>query len=216
MDDDLLDRAVELNRVYLSRGLGTAVAVGEYVLDAFFDGDLNLARANRTEHVSLRALGGREDLVVSHSFISKALRVLEQIDLLPVGVAESLTMAQHVQLLPVKRVETKVSLARKVASGGLSTRDFEIAVRRVRKRECGRSPRVGRPPLPPLVKNLGKLTRLVDVILSEAPGDDLLADFPSEDARRILRDAGSQLKDLEAYIARARAQIGGMDQESGV
>ena len=124
VDDDILDRAVaDLNAIYVTKGLETAVAIGEYVLDAFFDGDLTRARNTRKRHVSFRALGNRVDLLVSYSFISNALGVIEQIELLPGDVVGALTLTHHKLLLPVRDLGTKVKLARMAAAQELPTRD---------------------------------------------------------------------------------------------
>ena len=46
VDSQILDQAViELNRIYIAKGLEAARAMGEYVLETFFDGSLEKAVA---------------------------------------------------------------------------------------------------------------------------------------------------------------------------
>lgn len=208
VDDDILDRAVaDLNAIYVTKGLETAVAIGEYVLDAFFDGDLTRARNTRKKHVSFRALGNRVDLLVSYSFISNALGVIEQIELLPGDVVRALTLTHHKLLLPVRDLGTKVKLARMAAAQELPTRDFERAVRKVRAEETEKGPRVGRPPLPTIVKGLRRLSKAVDLTIAEVQGDDPLAGCPPDETRRLLGDLDARMKDLGDFLARVRASI---------
>ena len=70
LDEALLDKAVaEINRIYVSKGLETARAIGNYVVNAFFGGDLESFRQREKKHVTFRALADREELHVAYNTI---------------------------------------------------------------------------------------------------------------------------------------------------
>jgi len=102
-DDELLAKAVEeINGLYIRRGLEMALEMGKYVVDSFFDGDVeNFARHNR-DHVSFRALGNRDDLQVSYNTIWYATAVYAQQHKLPEACRLALPLTHQRLLLPVK------------------------------------------------------------------------------------------------------------------
>ena len=87
LDETLLDKAVaEINRIYVSKGLETARAIGNYVVGAFFGGDLESFRQREKKHVTFRALANREELHVAYNTIWYSVAVLGQLRQLPENI----------------------------------------------------------------------------------------------------------------------------------
>jgi hypothetical protein len=138
-----LDRiAAELNRIYVRGGLQTVVAVGSYILDTFFDGDLDAYRNRLGDWGTFRELSRRDDLAMSPSFLAVSVDILLQLDLLPRELGSKLYFSQHRALLPVHDPAVKLELARRAVDRDLSSRDLQ---RLVWKR-LGPDGRAGGPP----------------------------------------------------------------------
>jgi len=140
-DDELLAKAVEeINGLYIRRGLEMALEMGKYVVDSFFDGDVeNFARHNR-DHVSFRALGNRDDLQVSYNTIWYATAVYAQQHKLPEACRLALPLTHQRLLLPVKDPKVKARLANKALKKQMSTRDKALlaaVIGHVFHRACG-------------------------------------------------------------------------------
>ena len=112
IDQGTIDRAVlDLNRLYTRGSLETVKAIGEYLLETFFDGDFEHARSRVRKDVSLRALAERDDLLFSPAFLSRSLGILEQLKMLPGDIGASLSVSHHKILLAVKSERYKRRLA---------------------------------------------------------------------------------------------------------
>ena len=119
LDANLLDEAVEhINSIYVGKGLELAVAVGELVLERFFDGDPAAFADRGRKHVSFRALAKRDDLRMSFSHVWKSVAVVVQMRALPEGARDALSFSHQVLLLPVKDEKKKASLARRALEQG--------------------------------------------------------------------------------------------------
>ncbi len=78
IDGALLDRAVsELNQLYRTKGLETARAVAEVVIDVFFGGSLDNFKARSGSHISFAELKKRSDLQVSYQFVPSEYWILK-------------------------------------------------------------------------------------------------------------------------------------------
>lgn len=167
VDAELLDKAVAvINRIYVSKGLETARAIGNYVVEAFFGGDLESFGQRQKKHVTFRALAEREDLHVAYNTIWYSVAVLDQLRLLPEDVAEALPLSHHKLLLPVADADVKAKLAAKAVEEKLSSREFAEVVKAARVAQSGK-PRGGRPPLPAVVKGIRRLQKAVALATSE-------------------------------------------------
>jgi len=188
VDPGLLDGAVErINEIYVRKGMETVLGVGRYVLDTFFDGDAANFRDHAKGHATFRQLAEREgDLHMSHVWIWRAVSIVDQLQALPEGADTQLPYTHHTLLLPVKSEKKKAKLAQKAMDEGLSKRDLEAEVRKVRTKEKGAS-KAGRPPLPRFVKTVHKIEKLA-VDDEELWGD--LEDFDkldSDEADRLYK-----------------------------
>jgi hypothetical protein len=157
----LVDGAVDhINRIYIRKGLEVAIEVGRYVLDTFFDGDSALVADHGKDQPTFRALADRDDLMMSHAAIWRAVRIAVQLPALPEQAATLLPYTHHTLLLPIRDRTTKAELAQAAINDGLTSRDFEARVKEARQAEKTDN-RGGRQPLPAFVKTIRKVGRLV-------------------------------------------------------
>lgn len=161
VDEQLLDNAVqEINRLYITKGMETYQAIGEYVLQTFFDGDVESVRSHGRKHASFRALGDREDLHAGYTFIWRSVNMVLQLRQLPAPVAEQLPFTHHIALLPIKAEDAKRKLAEKAVKGSWTSRQLAGEVKEIRAKQRAKT-KVGRPPLPEVVKLVGHLFRVI-------------------------------------------------------
>ncbi|MBI5609741.1 MAG: hypothetical protein HY902_12785 [Deltaproteobacteria bacterium] len=156
--DPSIDAAVQwLNRAVQASGVRLAMEVSEYVLTTFFGGDFNaFADHDRTKPQSFAALVRRQDLAISETTLYRLVRIGQQARHLPSAVAEALSPTHHRVLLGVRDLRHKGRLAREAAE-----QNWTVArlAQEVKALEPGNTSKTGRPPLPPLVKALGEVTR---------------------------------------------------------
>ncbi|MBI4438218.1 hypothetical protein HY631_04670 [Candidatus Uhrbacteria bacterium] len=196
VDKALVDQVVaHVNRVASVKGMETVLEIGAVVLDKMFDGDPANFRRRGEEHLSFRELASRNEageLHVSHSFIWRAVSVLEQYRLLPETVRAALPYTHHTLLLPVKDEAAKVQLAQRAAEAGWSKRKLEEEVQKVRAKAKGDS-KAGRPPLPRFVKAIHRFQKLL-VTPDETFGDLDRVDQLTEDEAAALYQAVTGMK----------------------
>jgi hypothetical protein len=163
VDAALVDQAVaDLNAIYASKGIETARALGEYVVDRFFGGDVDEATGfgpSGERHRSFRALAERDDLHVSHAHLWVSVRVLAQLRQLPDEVASALPLSHHRRLLAIHDEETKVRLAEEAVRNGLTVKALEAEVAHARAQVATGATR-GRKPLAGWVKAVNALGRI--------------------------------------------------------
>jgi hypothetical protein len=153
----VVDQAIrEINAIWRQGGLSTVVAIGDYLIRAFFEGDLELAQSRRpTKEKALSELFSRVDeLELSLHALRRAVPIALQYRALPRQVADHLSAAHHAELLPVPQLENKISLARIAIDEGLTSKELRREVRRVHKPQAG-----GRPRGPALLRLTGGLAR---------------------------------------------------------
>jgi hypothetical protein len=203
---DLLDRAVEdINRIYRAHGLETARAIGEYVVNAFFAGDLEIALRRSRSHATWRALAGRDDLLVSHSHLWWCVQVLDQLRRLPDDIGAALSVSHHRRLLALRDEETRARLAEAAVAEDLTVRQLEERVA-ARRTEEQAGERRGRKPLPRIVKAIRALRR-VD-LGGEVGSDEEVGALGDEEAAEVIAEIEAQLRALEALRERV---LGGRD-----
>lgn len=206
VNSKLLDEAVEdLNRLYRTKGLETARAVGEYVLETFFEGDVDNFRTAGTKHVSFRNLAKREDLQLSYLFIWNSVAVVDQLRLLPEKIAEALPLSHHKLLLPVKDEKKKVQLAEAAVNQKLSKRAFVKSVREVRDAQKSES-NVGRPTTPGFAKAVTALKKVVKTA-SEDITDEKIIGFGVDKAKKALATLEGHIGALQEVAEELRRRV---------
>lgn len=205
-DTSLIKKAVDdLNRLHSSMALEMACRMGEYVLRVFFNGDTKRFRERGRRHVSFRRLAERDDLQVSVSFLSTAVSVVEQLQLLPPAVARQLPLSHHRLLLPVKDKETKLELARWAADGHSSKRQLADRVRRYRL--LSGDNRRGRPPTPPLIKTLRQLRKTAEQLLTVSGQEWFVGCYPDDETAALVDDLETELKAVVGIVRIVRNRL---------
>ena len=107
---------MELNRLYQTGGLVTALSIGHYLIQTIFGGDSQRAIDRKRHPNSFRALATRKDLRVKYTFLYYCVVVCEQVRLMPPSLAAALPLGHHKQLLLIKDVDRKIEFARLAAA----------------------------------------------------------------------------------------------------
>ena len=196
VDDKLVDSAVEeINRLHSAKGLELARAMGEYLVKTFFGGDLDNFGVEKS-HASWRALANREDLQVSHSTLWFSVAILAQLRQLPEDVGTALSVSHHRLLVPVRDPKAKERVARKAVEQGLTVSQFEAEVAKVRKTE--KRSKGGRPAIPPHLKALRRLPRLLEPVSEFAVTTDDVELLGQDRMKELLADLEAQISTLRA------------------
>jgi hypothetical protein len=152
-----LDAAVaEINRIYITGGLKTTVALGHYILDTFFDGNPETYHSKSENLPSFRALYKRNDLAVSRTLLGQSVNVALQVEQLPREIATRLNVTQHKALLPIKDHDVKLEFAQATLEEGLSGTAIQ---RRIWDRFGSDATRPGGSPMSPPAKAIRLLER---------------------------------------------------------
>lgn len=207
IDSALLDQVVaNLNQLYAVKGLETARAVAESVIQFFFAGNVENFHDRHGSHLSFRELAKREDLRVTYQFVWNSCAVVDQLRMLPPDVANALPMSHHKMLLPIKDTSTKQALAKVAVDDGLTKRQFEVHVKKARA-ELKADSNAGRPPLPAFAKAFGKVRRIVEQAQSEDVGEHSFTHYSKEDARELLLRLEQDVAVLSSVAARVRELV---------
>lgn len=160
LTQDPLDPLVaHINALFVRKGLEVVLEIGRFVLETVFGGDLTLVADRGKDHPTFRALAERDDLLMSHTSIWRAVRIVLQLPALPEEAAMRLPSTHHAMLLPVRDEATKADLAQLALDEGLSSREFEAWVKEARQKEKV-DKRGGRKRLPAFVKTVHKVEKL--------------------------------------------------------
>src|SRR5437867_3362313 len=115
---DRLDRHVEaaiarINQMWRTGVLSAVVAIGDYVIQQFFEGDLELASSqNPNKSASFNKLLEREkDLPFSSTSLRRMVFIAVQYHQMPLQIADRLSRTQHEKLLRVQDPQIKLQLA---------------------------------------------------------------------------------------------------------
>jgi hypothetical protein len=203
IDRGLLDEAVvSLNHIHASKGMELAREMGEYVVQAFFGGDLDAFHMRGRGHTTFRALAERKDLHVAYTTIWYSVKVLDQLRRLPARFAEDLPFTHHKLLLTVVDEGVKARLATRAVEKGLSSRELAAEVRKVRTGRKSGAPR-GRPRLPAFVRGMTRLRSAVELATSETLTDDAFENCDAGVARKL----AMELEALTSRLTTLRDQV---------
>jgi hypothetical protein len=201
------DAVHRLNSVAQVKGLETARAVAECVMDLFFDGRSDAFFARGKYHRSFLALKQRSDLQISYNFMWNSCAVYDQLRRLPQAIGEALPLAHHKLLLPLKDDDKKRELATQAVAQGLSKERFAQEVDKAKK-DLGMPVRLGRPPMPAFVKGFSKLAALVELVESEEVTADNVAEFGEVETVALLAEVDGLLERLRIVAERVRGVVG--------
>jgi hypothetical protein len=203
----LVNIAVDtINRLHRVKKFEAAKAIGEYLLQTFFEGKYENFHSHGRKHASFRALAERDDLSMSYVSLRNAVAFVEQLRLLPAKVANALPYSHHKLLLPVSTVEEKKELAEKAIDNDLSKRQLEEEVRKTRAK-AGRKRGPGRRPDPGFVRAFRRLEGLANMASADALSPAVFTVVAVEDAADLVKVAEKHLATLGEVVAKAKTSI---------
>ena len=195
VDEALVATAVvEIRRIHRTGVLHTALAVGEYVVRTFFDGDLELFRAREAGHVSYARLAEDPELGMKAAGLWTAVNLLGQREVLGKALTEQLSLSHHRVLLSVKDEERKRELAELVLEEGL---DREALTELTRKQRRGARP--GVKALPLWFKTARKGAKELRK-LGQLEGRDAVSPSRWEELRALVAEADEAWAELKAML----------------
>lgn len=202
---DLDDVAAEVNGRFADGGLDAAEAVGEYLLQVFFNGSPTAFRNREGHYEAFRELTQRSDLAMSYSFLWTSIAVAEQIRAMPDDLARRLPLAHHRALLTIKDPDLKIRTARYAVEHGLSKRELEQRVRRVRPDE----PTRGRRRLPELERASRGLTAALKHLreVRTDPSTKALARSDGDRVAELLAEIEASVAELDGLAKTLRAHL---------
>lgn len=213
IDEQLVEAVVgRLNRLHAAVHLSLYRAFGEVLLDAFYQGDLDVFAQIGRNHASLNAVLEHEGLRPKGSQAWYALNLLPQLRMFGDELSEALPMSHHRILMHVRDEHAKLDLAKRAATGSLSKRALEVEVeqwrrarqeqpdrrRPVRRRKVTAEPvHVAAVPAKPVVRQEESET------IDEPRVDDV--ELPTPAGRRRVAPHGDSAKIEEAIATFLRA-----------
>lgn len=143
-----------------------AAEIGEFLIETFFDGDVELACSHNPhkEH-SLRRLCNRDDAPFSLSSLRTFIQVAQNFRLMPRDQAARLPPSHHALLYRVANPRERVELAGECARNGTSARRLRELV----KGRGRRRPGAGRKPSAPSVKELRAIRERLELVGKSLP-----------------------------------------------
>ena len=199
VDSVLVQSAVQrINEIHRNKGIETARAIGEYLLDAFFDGDVTAFRSKGKKHASLRALAVRDDVAVSYTVIWYSIAVLEVLRQLPADIGAALPLSHHRLLVHVKDEDLRRELAEVAVEDDLTKRQLAEKIKALEAEEALEGKKAGRPALPLWAKSLAPVRKAIEAAAA------------SEISDSEVREKGTKL--VEARLAEVEATMCALEQ----
>jgi len=135
LEENEINEAVKIINKMVEKGFfKTAVDVGKYVLETFYNNDIELATSkDPTKQISYRKLLSNKNLNISVNHLNQMVRVAIQEDFINKNIDKKkkdlLTYSHRVQLLQIEDDNTKLELANKCIQDNLSVRDLRREIR---------------------------------------------------------------------------------------
>jgi hypothetical protein len=206
--DDLIDSVVaDLNALYTATALKTAYRVGNYLLDVFFAGRIEVFWRRSRRHLSFRKLAQRSDLRFSYTFLWTSIAITQQLRELPADVGWKLSLAHHRLLLSIKDPSLKLRLAEVTLKNNMSTRCLGTRIGDYRRRSEIETPKRGRPRTPEVIRSLGRLLKATEPLLSLKSSALALESTTAEKATSLLDQVEEELHVLCDAIPTIRERL---------
>jgi hypothetical protein len=208
-----IDAAVaEINRIYITGGLKTTVAVGRFILDTFFGGDIVAFSSKGPGWPSFAELHQRHDLAMSYSVLSYSVQVAHQVRQLPQDIAWKLNISHHRVLVRVKDLDVKTEFARLAVEEGLHTKELKTRVYRA----IGADPsRPGRTQLSPPALAVRRLERKSREFVREMGRGGLWDRVPDEEQADVVARLERTIRRLERVRDGLEQEVDGGRLEAG-
>ena len=188
------EAVITINTIRMHGALQTALAVGEYVIGTFFDGDIETFRRRHEDHVSFRQLAQHEELEMSATSLWTAVQMVSHREVLGAAVTEQLSLRHHQVLIGVQDEQLRRTLAGRVLEEGLSRDDLQELARKTKP-----GARSGRKSLPAWFKQARRgavaLRRLGEM---EIEGE--VSEARMEELSGLLGEAQKALDELKLLV----------------
>ncbi len=206
LDSALVEHAlVELGAIYDHGALKTAEAIGRFVLDTFFGGDVATFLARRRRHLSFRELTRHPDLPFQPLVLYRAVRLVEQQQQIPDVLTDQLGYSQQLALLPVRELREKLRLAERAVAGDWTVRQLQAEVREA----TADDPNRGRRRQPAFRKGVRKVLKGIDQATSEPFDPAVLETWSADEARALLEELDDGLEALGSWRSELVAALEG-------
>jgi|GEM_PF-6130032 len=129
-DQELLDRVVvDINKLHH----GKCEAIGQYLLKAFFNGDVGLY-ASDPDNLTFRGLQRRDDLEVPYSTLCMVMNTMAQRTVLGTDLADSLGFSHQTRMLSIKDPIKKRELAQQAVEKAWTVKQLDQQLASVKGR----------------------------------------------------------------------------------
>lgn len=202
---DLDIHVAHIVRISRLKALEAVVEIGAYILQAFYDGDIERFRSRKADHMTLDLLVAHPDMTLSRSTLYTAVAVAHQVSELPPDVALELQPSHHRKLLAVKDVSRKAELARLAVTESWTVAKLTEQIRPAVERTRG-----GRSPEATLSRCLASLENLQSILGGAETLSDIAGTLSDRDAQAGLQKAHDAAQDvvrrLRELLAVARSR----------
>lgn len=197
VSDKLVEEAVDyINGIIKESVFTGAVKVGEYVLEKFYDNDVERVRShNPKKDASFRKLADRceKDLLVSKTFLGGAVGVAVMCKLLPPGEKsyKDLPHSHQTALLPLREPKLVEEMAERAVKQEWPVRKLREQVQK--KVQASKVEGRGRPLKPLVVKTLDRSLKLFTLESGRKSFTKAQVNELSEDDAKHVREAAQEL-----------------------
>ncbi len=187
-------------------GVELALRIGSLIVDRFYAGDLKALRARGAKDASFRKLACHPQLEMSASSLQRCVAVYELCARLGVSTWKHLGVS-HLRAVMALPDPAQKQLLLAAEEGGWTVQQLQDQVQAQRNQAENR----GRPPLPPLVKTLNKLTRQLEGAAVDASDLDALSKLDPDEALHLYQAAAEVRAWCEQVEAHFRQHFVGLD-----
>lgn len=208
INEELLVAATsEINRLHVEGSVETTRRIGSYILDTFFDGDIERFRRRQKRHATYLALCSCEQLQLTVSAMWYAVNLVKQLEELQHEIGTGLPLSHHRLLSHVHDSDMKRELAEAAVHEQLSVKSLSARIT-AQRASLAMSTRRGRPPAPVVSKLLTRIRALSAFVreqtlnIEQHDAEAMLAGI--EEAERELDVVAEYLDNLRDALIAAR------------
>ena len=217
VDKTLLSEVIrELNSLYAAKSVETSCAIGEYILNRFFDGEFENFNKWGSKHKTFKELtelaqGDDSPLHISASGLWYSVKILNQVKALPEEIAMALPVTHHRMLVPVKDPKLKLKLAKEAISKGIPSRVFQEECQTVREEERKiqkKKVSSGRPAMPVWMKAINQTVKAVDGVNLNIVTKSSVDFYDEQSIKYLLSEADRAIDKIQKIKNKIKEQVG--------
>ncbi len=202
---DLDDVVRHINQLYAAGSLMTALKIGEFIIDTFFEGDAQGFELRRERRGAFTELKNRTDLHTSFASLYFSVRVYSQWKAIPGGFGRALSFTHHKALLPLRDVEVKVALAEQAEAERWTVKTLKAKVQKASSAARGNRGRRRTPLLRRCAADVERLRATVEALEDHSLAS-LFGEMDADDLYQLSDAALGDLSELQAQFRRLRVQ----------